>query len=228
MKLWKNSKHSIVVIFVVGIACLTATSCVTPIYHTAEVTPGRSLTAGAGPMGYGYWLPAGLDGSYSFDEAWGLHLDVMGREAKTESFAFLGYVSSVVPIRETSGGTPASSNGFYPFGGIGFQYEFAERPSLSLQIIGGIPQFLSLGLLAGIPMREREIIITGVVFYPAAMVTEETFLPPTVSITVHPVKNLHLFVGANPFTLISESDAWDVSAGVGYTVMRREIDRERY
>ena len=177
-------------------------------YETAEVTPGEgSLLASVAPETYGY-------GFFDWYTDTGVQLELSGRYAFNEEYqlAIFGYAGGLIGLNGP--GIILTENpdiGILPNGGIGFQGEFMEKPSLAGQLSIEFPSLISLTLLAGINSRKsgREVVTIGL--------KSLAYYPSMAFINVHPTSNLHLSLGASMIPLLGD----EVHAGVGYTILNK-------
>lgn len=177
-------------------------------YQTAEVTPGEaSLTLSAAPEAYGYGL-------FDWYTGTGAQLELSGRYAFNEEYqlAIFGYAGGLIGLNGP--GIILTKNpdiGILPNGGIGFQGEFLEKPSLAGQLSVEFPSLISLTLLAGINSRKsgREVVTIGL--------KSLAYYPSMAFINVHPTSNLHLSLGAAMIPWVGG----EVHAGIGYTFLKK-------
>lgn len=177
-------------------------------YETAEVTPGEaSLTLSAAPEAYGY-------GFFDWYTGTGAQLELSGRYAFNEEYqlAIFGYAGGLIGLNGP--GIILTENpdiGILPNGGIGFQGEFLEKPSLAGQLSVEFPSLISLTLLAGINSRKsgREVVTIGL--------KSIWYMPSMVFVTIHPTPRLHLLAGGSIVWMVGG----EVHAGVGYTILNK-------
>ncbi len=111
---------------------------------------------------------------------------------------------------EMSEGSPVE---IFPWGELGFEFEFLENPSLSAQFGLLFPYIPTLTFLAGIPLRKREIATVGF--------KTVCYVPYSVFLTLHPLERLHLSVQTNPVVLFYEGE-WEVQAVLGIDIINRK------
>jgi len=177
-------------------------------YETAEVTPGEgSLLASVAPETYGY-------GFFDWYTGTGAQLELSGRYAFNEEYqlAIFGYAGGLIGLNGP--GIILTENpdiGILPNGGIGFQGEFMEKPSLAGQLSVEFPSLISLTLLAGINPRKsgREVVTIGL--------KSIWYMPSMVFVTIHPTPRLHLLAGGSIVWMLGG----EVHAGVGYTILNK-------
>lgn len=225
MRLTRNNRTILILLGLIGIKTI---SCIPPIYHTAEVEPGTSLTVGGGYVGYGYYFPSGLGASWDdYEEARGYRFNTVFRYAGGKRFIEMGHPRRVwerTAIILHLGGMATQGEGarglqstydsldweFAPWGELAMQYEFLEKPSLAIQVGMFAPFFPTVGIFAGIPIKNREIATVG-------FKTQWLYIPASFFITLHPIKRLHLYVQTNLTTLVT--DEWELQAGLGVDIV---------
>jgi len=221
-----NNTRSILTLSLAGMLGVTAISCLPPVYHTAEVEPGTSFTVGVGAVAYDYCF-YGLGGGRC-EQARGGRIDLMYRYAGGKRFieqnhptktwnrlAIIGQAGAMITHEgfgfiEMPEGSPVE---IFPWGELGFEFEFLENPSLSTQFGLLFPYIPTLTFLAGIPLREREIATVGF--------KTVSYVPYSVFLTLHPLERLHLSVQTNPVVLFYPGE-WEVQAVLGIDIINRK------
>jgi len=200
MKLLRSNTRSILTLSLAGMLGITAISCIGPVYQTASVSPGFSLTAGGGPSVVSSWdCESTHTGWYEvYDTAARFEVDFnIGISNRFACIGHMGVISSTG--KGYNGGLLA---------GAALQYQIFEAVPFALQ--AGMQPFPSISLLGGIPLKDRELITGGIgaIFIPHPQ--------PSYFLTIHPLRWLHLSIAQTP----SQEYHWgggELHLGLGLT-----------